>query len=77
MEKDHPTSSLFLLDGLLVTTQGFYDKAHVEICDGNIFPNNFTLKQSSKVTLHSLASPEDVTCSTQGRDFTAKPQTNI
>lgn len=78
MEKDHLTSSLCLLDGLLVTTQGFYDKAPVpEFHDGNIFPNNFTPKQSSKVTLHSVASPEDVTCSTQGRDFTAKPQTNI
>lgn len=76
MEKDHPTSSLFLLDGLLVTTQSFYDKAPVpEFHDGNIFPNNFTPKQSSRVTLHSLASPEDVICSTQGRHFTTKLQT--
>lgn len=67
MEKDRPISSLFLLDGLLVTTQSFYDKAPLpEFHDGNIFPNNFTPKQSSRVTLHSLASPEDVICSTQG-----------
>lgn len=45
--------------------------------DGNVFPNIFIPNQSSRVTLHSLASPEAVICSTQGRHFATKPQTEF
>lgn len=76
MQKDHPTSWLFLWDGLLVTTQNFLTK---HVCRSttyiNVFPNIFTLKKGYRVTLHSLSSPDSVICSTQGNHFTTKPQT--